>query len=275
MLSNVNFAMVEKLLVDFAVNYGLNIIGAVLICIFGFIAAHLFKRLLKRVLSSKRLDQTVSNFFADVLYYIIVAIVLIAALSQLGVQTTSFVALIGAITIGIGMSLKGTLSQFTSGLIVVSSRPFKIGQTVEIDGTMGTVKKISILFTTLKSFDNQQIILPNNKVIAAKIVNYSQNDTRRINLIIGISYDDDIDKAKGILTQIAEQDARILDDPAPKIVVNDLGDSSVNLLFRVWVKNADFADVKFDCTESIKKALDQNGINIPFPQRDVHLIQAV
>lgn len=257
----------------FALPYVIHFVEAFLILIIGWFAAKIIHRVTKRLLSNKRFDKTVATFFGDIIYYVVLVIVLIAFLSKLGIQTTSLAAVLGATALAVGYSLKGSISQFTSGLILVSTHPFRVGHSVKIDGTMGKVKKVSLMFTVLTSFDNQEIIIPNNKVLSAQITNFTVNKTRRINLIVGIGYDDDIDKAKAILTSIAESDDRILHDPAPKIVVKELGDSSVNMLFRVWVKNDDFAQTQFDCTEIIKKRFDAEGVSIPFPQRDVHVIQ--
>lgn len=259
---------------NLAITYGIKIVVALLIAVIGWFVAKLIRRITHKVLSSKRFDQTVATFFGDLIYYIVLAIVLAAFLSELGVQTSSLAAVLGASALAIGLSLKSSISQFTSGLILVSTHPFRVGQTVSIDSTMGSVKKVSLMFTYLKSFDNQEIIIPNNKVLSAKITNYTHNKTRRINITVGIGYDDDIDKAKAILADIAAQDKRILDDPAPLFAVSELGESSVDMLFRVWVKNPDFTSTKFDCTEKIKKVFDANDISIPFPQRDVHLINS-
>lgn len=272
MMEWLNTQKIQQLASTVLFDYGINIIEALVTLIIGWLIAKLIRSIVNKILSNKRFDQTVTKFFSDMIYFVLIAIVLITALSCVGVQTSSLVALLGAMALAIGLSLKNSISLFTSGLIVVSSRPFKVDQTVEIDGTMGKVQKISIMFTTLKSFDNQTIIMPNNKVLGAKIVNYTQNKTRRINLTIGIGYDSDIDLAKSLLMEIAQSDDRVLKDPAPLVAVTNLGDSSVDLLFRVWVKNADFQGVKFDSTETIKKIFDKNNINIPFPQRDVHMI---
>lgn len=254
-----------------AQTYSIRIVAALAILVLGWFAAKIVRRITQKILSNKRFDQTVASFFGDLIYYVALAVVFIAFLSELGVQTTSLAAVFGAMALAIGLSLKSSISQFTSGLILVGTHPFSVGDFVDVDGTTGTVRKISLMFTNLKSSDNQEIIIPNNKVLSAKIINFSHNDTRRVNITVGIGYEDDIDKAKGILEQIAASDERILKTPKPLIAVTNLGDSSVDVLFRVWVNRADYAQTLYACTETIKKSFDEQGINMPYPQRDVHI----
>jgi small conductance mechanosensitive channel len=197
--------------------------------------------------------------------------VIIAAINTLGVQTTSFIAVIGAAGLAIGFALQGSLANFASGVMLIIFRPFKAGDFVEAGGTSGAVEAIHIFNTVLKTPDNKKVIIPNSKVTGDNIVNYSAKDTRRVDLVFGIGYEDDIRKAKQTLEQIVASDERVLKDPAPTIAVSELGDSSVNFVVRPWVNTADYWSVYFDLTEKVKLTFDDQGISIPFPQTDVHL----
>jgi len=201
----------------------------------------------------------------------LIAFVAIAALSQLGIQTTSFIAILGAAGLAIGLALQGSLANFAAGVMMLIFKPFKIGDFIEGAGVSGTVEVIEIFNTQLRTGDNKLIIIPNAKLTSNNITNYSAKPTRRIELIIGIGYDDDIKKAKDILIQMLGDEKRILTDPAPFVGVKELADSSVNFTVRPWVKSSDFWPVTFGLTEAIKLRFDKEGINIPYPQQDVHL----
>ncbi len=202
---------------------------------------------------------------------ILMVVVVIAAVGALGVQTTSFIAILGAAGLAVGLALQGSLSNFASGVLIIIFRPYKVGDWIEGAGISGAVVDVQILTTILKTGDNKQIIVPNSQIMDSIITNYSANDTRRVDMVVGVSYADDVDKVRAALEDLITAEERILDDPAPTIAVSELADSSVNFVVRPWVKTADYWGVKFDLTEAIKKRFDQDGISIPFPQRDVHL----
>jgi len=251
--------------------YSLNIIGAILIFIVGKWLSRRIANLLAKILAKNNVDQTLINFLANLTYYTLVVLVVVAAAGRLGINTTSFLTIIGAAGLAIGLALKDSLSNFAAGVMLVLFRPFAIGDVVSVAGITAKVESINIFNTHFCSPDNQLIIVPNNKIISDIITNINTKATRRIDLVVGISYGDDMAQTKEILSGLAKADSRIQTDPAPTIAVAELADSSVNLVFRPWVKTADYWDVKFELTEKIKNALDEAGISIPFPQQDVHL----
>lgn len=251
--------------------YSLNIIGALLIFIVGKWLARRISNLLARLLEKNNFDLALVSFLTHLTYYALVVLVVVAAAGRLGINTTSFLTVIGAAGLAVGLALKDSLSNFAAGVMIVLFRPFTIGDVVSTAGITAKVEKITIFNTHFCSPDNQLIIVPNNKIIADIITNINAKDTRRIDLAVGISYSDDMAETKEILARLAKEDSRILADPAPFIAVAELADSSVNLVFRPWVKTSDYWDVRFDLTEKIKNRLDEAGISIPFPQQDVHL----
>ncbi|MBR9984748.1 MAG: mechanosensitive ion channel, partial [Desulfosarcina sp.] len=194
-------------------------------------------------------------------------------LGQLGIQTTSFIAIIGAAGLAVGLALQGSLSNFAAGFLLIIFRPFKVGDLVEAAGVFGVVEVIQIFTTQLKTADNKTVIVPNAKLTDDNIVNWTVKGTRRVDMVFGIGYDDDIDKARSLMANIIAEDGRILKSPEPQISVSELADSSVNFVVRPWVKVEDYWGVHFDLTEKIKKAFDANGVSIPFPQRDIHVYQ--
>ena len=251
--------------------YALNIIGALLIFIVGkWLARHIAK-LTAKLMEKNNVDLTLVSFLKNLIYYTLVILVVVAAVGRLGVNTTSFLTIIGAAGLAIGLALKDSLSNFAAGVMLVLFRPFTIGDVVSTAGITAKVEKITIFNTLFCTPDNQLVIVPNNKIISDIITNINAKDTRRIDLVVGISYTDDMVKTKAILERLAQDDSRVLTDPAPTVAVAELADSSVNLVFRPWVKTADYWAVRFDLTENIKNALDEAGISIPFPQQDVHL----
>lgn len=251
--------------------YSLNIIGALLIFIVGKWLARRISNLLARLLEKNNFDLALVSFLTHLTYYALVVLVVVAAAGRLGINTASFLTVIGAAGLAVGLALKDSLSNFAAGVMIVLFRPFTIGDVVSTAGITAKVEKITIFNTHFCSPDNQLIIVPNNKIIADIITNINAKDTRRIDLAVGISYSDDMAETKEILARLAKEDSRILADPAPFIAVAELADSSVNLVFRPWVKTSDYWDVRFDLTEKIKNRLDEAGISIPFPQQDVHL----
>jgi len=258
---------------EYAALYGLKIVGAILIFIIGRIVAGMFGKLVRKVLERSNVDQTLTKFLATLTRITVLTFVIIAAIGTVGVQTASFVAILGAAGLAVGFALQGSLANFAAGVMLIVFRPFSTGQYVTAGGESGTVEEIHIFHTIMKTPDNKRVIIPNSQITSGSITNYSANDTRRIDLVFGIGYDDNIKKAKDILLKLVSEDERILKDPAPTVAVSELGDSSVNFVTRPWVNTPDYWAVYFDLTEKVKTTFDKEGISIPFPQRDVHLFQ--
>ncbi len=259
---------------EWTVLYGIRVIGAVAILVLGWFAARGVRAIIRRMLRKANADATLVSFVASLCYVGIMAFVIIAALGKLGVATASFVVVLGAAGLAIGLALQGALSNFAAGVLMIIFRPFKAGDYIEGGGVAGVVKAIGIFTTELRSVDNRKIIVPNGKMMGDNIVNYTAEEVRRIDLVAGVSYGDDLDKVRKVLEDILSKDERILKDPAPTIGVLELADSSVNFAVRPWVKTPDYWNVFFATQESIKKRFDAEGISIPFPQRDVHLHKA-
>jgi small conductance mechanosensitive channel len=259
---------------DFVVLYGLKIIGAILILVVGRIVAGLIRRGVVRGLNKTSMDVVLVNFFGYLTYYGIMAFVILAALAKFGIQTASFVAVMGAAGFAVGFAMQGSLSNFAAGVMLLVFRPFKVGDFVDVGGTAGVVKEIQLFTTILATPDNVKVIVPNGSVFGQTIKNFAGYDTRRVDLVIGIGYDSPIGKAREIMEELIKKDPRTLDDPAHQIAVSELADSSVNFVVRCWVKREDYWGVKFDLTEAIKQAFDENGIEIPFPQRVIHQASA-
>jgi small conductance mechanosensitive channel len=251
--------------------YSIKIVGALLIFIIGKWLARKIADLFSRLMTKNNVDVAVIGFVTNLSYYALLVVVIIAALGNLGVNTTSFLAIVGAAGLAVGLALKDSLSNFAAGVMLIMFRPFTVGDVVSTAGVTAKVEKITIFNTLFCTPDNQLVIVPNNKIISDIITNINAKDTRRIDLVVGISYSDDMAQTKEILEGLAKKDSRILEDPAVTIAVAELADSSVNLVFRPWVKTEDYWAVKFDLTEKIKTSLDEAGISIPFPQQDVHL----
>jgi len=260
-------------LMDWATVYGLKIVGAIAILIIGRIVVGILTGVVRRMMDRSKSDETLTKFVVSLTKIALMTFVFIAALGTLGVQTASFVAIIGAAGLAIGFALQGSLSNFASGVMLIVFRPFKAGDYVEAGGTSGSVEAIQIFNTILKTPDNKKVILPNSMVTGGSITNYSAMEMRRVDMVFGIGYDDDIKKAKATLEKILSEDARVLKDPAITVAVLELADSSVNFAVRPWVKTADYWGVYFDITEKVKVTFDEQGISIPFPQQDVHMHQ--
>jgi len=258
---------------EFATFYGLKIIAAILIFIIGRWLAKMIKNLIVKVMKKAEVDATLTSFVGHLTYVALLTLVVIAALNQMGVQTTSFVAIIGAAGLAVGLALQGSLSNFAAGVLMILFRPFKVGDYIEAGGTAGTVEEIQIFSTILTTPDNKVIIVPNAKITGDNIVNYSAKDTRRMDLVFGVGYSDDLQKVKDILQNILQNDPRVLKVPEPMVGVLELADSSVNFAVRPWVKSSDYWPLFFDLKETIKKRFDAEGISIPFPQQDVHLYE--
>jgi small conductance mechanosensitive channel len=252
--------------------YGLKVIAALVILIVGRWLANIISNLIKKALIKAKVDETLAKFAQNLSYIAMLVFVVIAAVNKLGADTTSFAVVVGAAGLAIGFALQGSLGNFAAGVMLIVFKPFKVGDFIEAAGQKGTVKEIQIFNTILNSPDNVQIIVPNGQVTGTNIMNYTVNGTRRVDLVIGVSYEDDLKKTQQVIRDVLAGDNRILPEPATTVAVSGLGDSSVNFVVRPWVKAADYWNVYFDLTEKIKLALDKNGITIPFPQRDVHII---
>ncbi len=258
---------------EMGIEYGAQIIGALLILIIGMWVAKAIKKGIVKLMQKKEVDPTLISFLSSLLYVGLQAFVIIAALEKLNVKTASFIAILGAAGLAVGLALQGSLANFAAGVLMIIFKPIKVGDFIEAGGTMGGVVEIGIFTTILKSPDNKKVIVPNSKLTGGTITNFNVNGTRRIEIIAGISYDDDIDKAKAILNEILTSDERILKDPAPQVALKEMADSSVNFVVRPWVTPADYWGVYFDTMEKIKKSFDAADITIPFPQRDVHIYE--
>ncbi|MBD1576257.1 small-conductance mechanosensitive channel MscS [Vibrio sp. S11_S32] len=256
---------------DLLVQYGVNILSAIVILFIGNIIVKKIGNSVAKMLEKKQMDQAVVDFVSSLVRYVLFVIVLIAALGRVGVETASVVAVIGAAGLAIGLALQGSLANFAAGVLIVAFRPFKSGDYVEIAGVSGSVESIQIFQTVLTTPDNKMIVVPNGGVIGGPIVNYSRHATRRIDHVIGVSYGSDLKKTKEVISKVLAADSRILQTPAPTIGVVALADSSVNFVVRPWVKTEAYWDVYFDSLQAIKEALDAEGIEIPFPQMDVHM----
>ncbi|MCF7823335.1 MAG: mechanosensitive ion channel [Candidatus Marinimicrobia bacterium] len=265
-------AITEKIII-FSTDYAWNILGAVLIFVIGRWLAHRIIALFVKLLRRQNIDETLVVFLNNLSYYALLIVVLMASADQLGINTSSFLAIFGAAGLAVGLALKDSLGNIASGVMLVFFRPFKIGDTVTAGGVTGKVEHISVFNTIFLTFDNQRLIVPNGQITNGVITNITANPTRRLDLVFGISYESNILAAKAIFKNILESDERILKDPKPMIVVSELADSSVNFFVRPWVKTEEYWDLKFDLIEKIKLALDEAGIKIPYPQRDVHLFQ--
>ena len=253
--------------------YGIKIVIAIVIFLVGRMVAKWISQITQSTMIKKQVDPALQHFISSLVYYGLMIFVIIAALSQVGIQTASLIAVVGAAGLAIGLALQGSLANFAAGFLILMFRPFKIGDYVEVAGVGGSVEKIMIFTTELKTPDNKKVIIPNGAITSDTITNYSANDTRRVDLVFGIGYGDDIDKAKAVLRSVVDADERILKEPATNIAVHALADSSVNFVVRPWVKSVDYWDVFFDMQETVKKRFDEEGISIPFPQRDVHMYQ--
>jgi len=251
--------------------YGLKVIAALAIFIIGKIIAKMIKSGVSKAMGRAKSDPILISFTSNMVYAGLLAFIIIAALGQLGIQTTSFIAILGAAGLAVGLALQGSLSNFAAGVLMIIFRPFKQGDFIEGAGVSGVVEEVHIFNTVMRTGDNKTIIIPNAGLMNGNIVNYSTKPTRRLDLVIGIGYDDDIKKAKNVLNELMQQEPRILKDPAPTLGLLELADSSVNFAVRPWVNSADYWGVHFDLLESIKLRFDQEGISIPYPQQDIHL----
>lgn len=259
-------------LMPMMIEYGMSVIGAILILILGWTVANwAAKKVRKSGQKAERIDDTLVPILAQIIRVLIIIITILAVLNQFGVQTTSIVALLGAAGLAIGLALQGSLGNIAAGVMILALRPFKIGDVVRLSGTLGVVDEIGLFVTEMHSFDNVGITIPNSMVWGDEIENLSRFDTRRVDMVFGIGYNDDMDKAIKIIKEVLEADGRVLSEPETLIAIGNLGDSSVDINVRPWAKSADVWPLRFDVTKKIKEEFDANDISIPFPQRDVHV----
>ncbi|MDT8302185.1 MAG: mechanosensitive ion channel [Sedimentisphaerales bacterium] len=270
-IKGINVNEILQTVYEYLAQYGFKVIGALLIFLIGRLVAKILSRWIEKALLKSRIDKTLAKFIKNLSNIVLLVFVVIAALAPLGVETAQFAVVLGAAGLAIGLALQGSLSNFASGFLMIIFRPFKVGDFIEAAGTKGTVKEIQLFNTIMNTPDNIRAIIPNSKITDDKILNYTTTGTRRVDLVIGISYEDDLKKAQTIIEDVLAQDGRVLPDPKSKVAVFELADSSVNFVVRPWVNSADYWDVYFEMTAKIKLALDENDITIPFPQRDVHI----
>ncbi len=264
-------ALIQERGLDIGVDLAIKVATALAIFLIGKFIVRLVVKAMATVMQQQEVDKTLESFTCNLVRMVLMVVVVIAAIGAIGIQTTSFIAIFGAAGLAIGLALQGSLSNFASGVLIVLFRPYEVGDWIEAAGISGGVEEVQILTTILKTGDNKQIIVPNSQIMGSIITNYSANDTRRVDMVVGVSYGDDIDKVRKTLEELIAAEERILPEPQPTIAVSALADSSVNFVVRPWVKTSDYWGVMFDMTEAIKKRFDADGISFPFPQQDVHL----
>ncbi len=262
-----------SVLYEYAVLYGTRVVGAIAILVLGRIGVGIVAGIIRRHMIRGKVDETLTKFVVSLARIALLVFVFIAALGSLGFETTSFIAVIGAAGLAIGFALQGSLGNFASGVMLVIFRPFKTGDFVEAGGAVGIIEEIGIFSTIMRTGDNKKVIIPNSGITGSNITNYSAKETRRVDLVFGIGYGDDIRKAKEILQRLMREEDRILTDPEPVVALAELADSSVNFVVRPWVKSGDYWTALWDLTEKVKLTFDQEGVSIPFPQQDVHMHQ--
>ena len=270
---NINIEQLVEQVRELAVSFGLNIIAALAILVIGIWIIKLIRRIVEKRLDKREIDPTLAKFLLNLIYFLLLTVVILAALSQLGIETTSFIAILGAAGLAVGLALQGSLANFASGVLLIIFRPFKVDDFVKLADEEGFVEKIQIFTTQIRSFDNRTIIIPNSIITGGKITNYSTKEIRRVDLSIGISYGDNIKHAIDSLMEILDNHPKVLKDPAPFVGVTGYGDSSIDLTLRPWSKTEDYWDVFFEVNHAIKEQFDSKGVSIPFPQRDVHLFE--
>jgi len=263
--------VIQQFLATKGIDFALDLLAAILIFIIGRWLSGLISRIIAQIMTKAKVERLLVTFVQHMTYFALLAFVIIAALDRIGIKLTALIAMIGAAALAVAFALQGSLSNFAAGILMVIFKPFKVGDFVQIAGVQGTVQEIQVLTTVINSLDNVRIIIPNSQITAGTIQNFTANDTRMINLTIGVSYEDDLKKAKQVITNVLVADARILKNPAPMVAVSELADSSVKLVVRPWVKPDDYWDVYFDITEKLKLAIESNGMSLPFTQYDVHI----
>ena len=259
--------------VEWVSSSGISAITALAIFVIGIWVAKILRGTLRRVMTKREVEPTLVKFGTNILYAILVVFVITAALNNLGIQTTSIIAVLGAAGLAVGLALQSSLSNFAAGVMILIFHPFRVGDFIEGAGVMGTVEELGIFSTHMKTPDNKSIFVPNGSLAGNNLINYTMNEMRRMDLVVGVGYGEDVRTVREVLLGIIEEESRFLKDPAPKVAVLELADSSVNFAFRPWIKTDEYWDAYFDVMEKIKIRLDEKGIEIPFPQRDVHLHQ--
>ncbi len=252
--------------------WGLQVVGAIAVLVIGRWVAGSMRKATRKGLERGKVDEALIPFLSSLVYYALLAVVVVAVLNLFGIETTSIIAILGAAGLAVGLALQGTLSNFASGTMLLLFRPFRPGDYVEVAGQAGTVAEISIFTTVLNTPDNVEVTIPNSAVYGETIKNYSANENRRVDMVMGVSYTDDIQVAIDTITRVVTNDKRVLADPALTVAVSNLGDSSVDIVVRPWCKGSDYWGLKFDLTRELKQELESAGCSIPFPQRDVHVI---
>lgn len=265
--------MTNHELYDDLVTWGLRIFAGIAVFVIGRWVAKAITKGVKALIT-KRVDATLGDFVSTIVYAGLLAVIVIAALGQVGVETTSLIAMLGAAGLAVGLAMRDSLSNLASGVVLMILRPYKAGDLVEVAGKMATVDTVQVFHTMLTTFDGEQMWVPNGKVTAAEIINYSANPTRRVDVHVQISYGDDIDRARQIAMQVIAADERVLDEPEPQVLVVGLGDDGIDIRVRPWVRSADWWATYCELTEELKVAFEQGGCTIPFPQRDIHMIEA-
>ncbi len=262
---------VEEYVTTQGIHLAMNIVLAAVIFFIGKWLANILSRFCSRLMRQAKVDETLTRFLSNIIFAVLMVVVILAALSKLGIDTTSFAAILAAAGFAVGMALQGSLGSFASGVMLILFKPFKVGDFIEAGGTSGVVEEIQIFSSHLRTPDNIAIVLPNAQITSGTIKNYSKKENRRIDLVFGCGYDDDLKAVKSFLEETIRNEGRVLADPAPVVAVNELGDSSVNFVVRPWVKNADYWDTRWDLIETIKLGFDERGFNIPYPTRDLHV----
>jgi small conductance mechanosensitive channel len=268
-----NMEQITQVSVDLLTQWGLKVVGAIALLIVGRMVAGLLRKMTRRAMTKGDVDATLVPFLSSLVYYLALAVVVIAVLGLFGIQTTSLIAILGAAGLAVGLALQGPLSHFASGIMLLIFRPFRVGDFVEVGGTLGTVDEIGIFTTTLTSPDNIKISVPNSQIYGNTIKNMNGHETRRVDMVMGVSYDDDLSLAMETMRRVIQEDDRVLAEPEPQIAVAELADSSVNFVVRPWCKAEDYWGLKFDLTRRFKEELEAAGCSIPYPQRDVHMTQ--
>ncbi len=272
-MEKVNWQVMANKAYELGTEWSIKLVGALAILILGTIVIKFLVNMLKKLLDKSGTDATIVGFLEKVASISLKVILWIMVLGNIGVKTTSFIAIVGSAGLAVGLALQGSLSNIGAGVLLIILRPFKVGDYITGGGQSGTINEIGIFNTLMTTPDNKRIIVPNSKISADSITNYSAMDTRRVDFVFGIGYDDDLRAAKQVLQDLISQDSRVLADPAPMVAVSELGDSSVNFTIRAWVKSSDYWSLHFDIIEKVKLTFDEKGISIPFPQRDIHMYQ--
>ncbi|MBE7379918.1 MAG: mechanosensitive ion channel [Leptolyngbya sp. SIO1E4] len=268
-----DFSQYIEVLQDLVTRFGLNLIAAIVIFLIGQWIAKRVRWLVRRLMSKGNMDPTLISFVSMLTYYLILAFVVIASLNRLGIQTASLIAVVGAAGLAVGLALQGSLSNFAAGVLIIIFRPFNVGDLIEAADVLGTVEEIQLFTTALITLDNKRVTVPNASLIGGNITNYTVTGKLRVDTVIGVAYDADIDRVKQVISEVLSSDPLVLQEPAPTIAVMELADSSVNFAVRPWAQPENYWSVYFNTYENVKKRLDAEGITIPFPQRDIHVFQ--